>query len=201
MPLRHAVFLALAAGLLAPATAYACACCADDGHWSERSTPLHALERDELARVRLGPAARTFVSPAGLQGVRGIASPSVRYAVSGSTRFESWSLRFRDARGRTGTLRLFLPGRATLLAADVRDGRRAGAGGPLLYKEWRLAGRVTGTGIFRAGLTGRPRFRLILQGRGVLCTTAEDFAHWTLQVTGPRARFSLFGSLRPPARA
>ena len=201
MPLRHVVVLALATGLLAPAAAYACACCADDGHWSERSAPLSGIERDELARVRLRPAARTFVSPAGLEGVLGIAPPSLTYAVSATTSRLRWSLRLRDARGRVGTLVLALPRTATLLTADVRDGRRAGAGGPLLYKEWRLAGRVTGTGIFTAGLTGEPRFRLILQGRGVLCTAAENFAHWTLQVTGPRSHFSLFGSLRPPAPA
>lgn len=187
--------------LVFPASALACACCADPGYRSERRAPLSGFERKEVARVRLAGAARTFVSPRGLEGVRGIESVSTRYAVSEAVAGLRRTLRFRDGRGHEGRLTFHTGAAAVQFAVDLRDGKQLPGGGPLLLKELRLEGRVTGTGIFRAGLVGAPRFRLILQGRGGACFGAADFRNWTLEVRGPRASFSLFGALRAPAPA
>jgi hypothetical protein len=58
-----------------------------------------------------------------------------------------------------------------------------------------VTAKVTGTGIFAAGVRGNTRARLILHGAGNSCTDAGHFGHWTLEVKGPNADFSLIGEL------
>jgi hypothetical protein len=71
-------------------------------------------------------------------------------------------------------------------------------GGPLLYKEWRFEGRVSGTGFFGAGIVAPTRYLLVLQGRGNGCQDAADFTHWRLQVSGRRAHYAFYGELARP---
>ena len=200
MRIRLTVLLALGAVLLLPASAYACACCAESGHWSSATTRLGAHERAELDRVRFSPAATTYVTAAGLEGVKGVTSPAPRYNLVLAKSGRRWKLRLSSAAGRRGTLSFALPASAHAFAADLRNGGTASGGGPLLYKELRLAGAVAGTGDFLPRIR-TARYRLILQGRGNACLSARDFTHWTLQVSGGGARFSLFGSLRRSAGA
>jgi len=185
----------VAAFLLLPASAFACACCAERGYWSSATGRIDAYELGELERVRFAPSATTYVGAAGLEGVSGIAPPSARYRLVQRRTGRRWTLLLTAPGGRRGTLRFLVPRAAELFAADLRDGRSSAGGGPLLYKEWRLEGAVAGMGVFLAG-TRVARYRLILHGRGNACLAARDFTHWTLQVTGGGARFSLFGSLR-----
>ena len=184
-----------AAFLLLPASAFACACCAERGSWSSVTSRVGAYEFGELERVRFGPSATTYVGAAGLEGITGIAPPSARYRIALRRTGRRWTLLLSAPGGRRGSLLFLVPHAAQLLAVDLRDGRSSGGGGPLLYKEWRLEGAVAGTGVFLAGMSNA-RFRLILHGRGNSCLTADDFTHWTLQVLGGGARFALFGSLR-----
>ena len=178
--------------------AYACACCADPGLWSQTRARLTAAERAELDRIRWGGTAHTYVTQRGLDGVRGIAPPSASYSVSTARSGRRLELVFRDAKRRSGALSFLLPRTAVLFSVDPGAGRRSSGGGPLLYKEWRFEGPVTGTGVFASGMAGRPRFHLILHGRGNRCVAAADFRRFTLQVSGPRARYSLYGSLARP---
>jgi len=108
-----------------------------------------------------------------------------------------WTLRLQAPGGRGGTLSFVLPGSTLLFATDLRDGRTSIGGGPLLYKEWRLGGTVSGTGDFLSRANAAT-YRLILHGRGNACLDARDFTRWTLQVRGGGARFTLFGSLLRP---
>jgi hypothetical protein len=39
------------------------------------------------------------------------------------------------------------------------------------------------------------RLTLILHGHGNSCTSSDHFTHWTLVVSGPKARYRLFGEL------
>jgi hypothetical protein len=80
-------------------------------------------------------------------------------------------------------------------AADTRDGRKSDGGGPLLYKEWRSEGQVSGTGIFKASLVGPSKYFLVLQGRGNGCDDAADFTHWRLSISGPKARYAFYGEM------
>jgi hypothetical protein len=110
-------------------------------------------------------------------------------------------LNFKDKAGRTGTLSFTLPASIVQFAADIQDGQESAGGGPLLYKEWRLTGPVTGTGVFKKGSTPQTKFRLVLQGRGNSCTSAEMFDNWKLQVFGPRASYQFYGKFKEPVPA
>lgn len=187
----------VAAALAYPAWAMACACCANRGDYSERTGPILAFERDELVRLRFGPVANLRQTPAFPDDVRGISPLENRWRVSQFRRGLIFQLTLRDARGNKGTLSFVLPRHATRLHVDPQDGRVSGAGGPLLYKEWRLDGTLHTSGIFKG--SGKPRFRLVLQGRGNQCVNVRDFRAWILQVSGPTASFQLYGTFRSPA--
>lgn len=197
MPIPLRSILVVLTVLAAPPAALACACCAERGAWFQAVERLGTHERAELNRVRLGREAQLYLTAAGSDGVKGITRPVARYTVARSARAGRWTLAFRDARGRAGTLSFAVPPRGESFGADPRDGRTHPGGGPLLYKEWRLSGMASATGIFspRRAL----RFRLVLQGRGNVCLAAEQFRHWRLEVTGPGARYAFYGTLRPPA--
>lgn len=185
--------------VLAP-SAQACACCAEPGTWFERSGPMAGFEYAELQRVRFSPVAKLYLTAGGIDTIKGIQNASGRYTLTQSRVGRRWQLMFRDARGNSGMVVFSIPRSAVTHGVDLRDGRQSGGGGPLLHKEYRLAGVVSGTGIFARGMAGQPRFRLILQGRGNVCLAAGDFKHWRLEVTGPRADYAFYGSLKPPAR-
>lgn len=127
--------------------------------------------------------------------VRGVSPAAETYTLR-LTPPPGWSgLEFTDPDGNRGTLKLRMSGTPVFFYADLQDGQQAGAGGPLLYKEWRFEGPIAGTGIFRAGATGGARFLLILQGRGNMCRNEEDFKSWILKVKGPRADYTFYGSV------
>jgi hypothetical protein len=54
--------------------------------------------------------------------------------------------------------------------------------------------------MFAPGVGSGQHITLILQGRGLLCTEVENFTHWMLAVSGPVAKYHLFGELIPPQR-
>ena len=180
----------------------ACACCAEPGTWYERTDRISDHELTELGRLRFDAVANTYLTEAGEDLIKGISLPSDTYSLTISKRQRGrWELSFRDQRNRRGTLTLIVPGTVVAFGADLHDSETAGGNGPLLYKELRLTGAVTGTGIFKDGMTAQTKFRLILQGRGNNCLDAEDFKNWTLQVFGPRASYSFYGSLKAPLSA
>jgi hypothetical protein len=184
--------------LASPGTAYACACCANRGDHTQQSARIAQFELAELVRLRFGTAAQLRTTPGFPADIRGLRPVAMRYHLSQARHSRIFVLTFRDARGNTGTLGFALPEQATRLAVDLQDGRRSAGGGPLLYREWRLDGRITATGIFADA--GLPRFRLILQGRGNACMNAGDFRSWILRVTGPKAAFTFYGAFAGPAR-
>lgn len=94
----------------------------------------------------------------------------------------------------SGTLSLKLPKTVAIFEIDPRDSPDQGTG-PVLYKEWKLTGEVTGTGAFSGTNSAKQLLTLILQGRGNSCTSAADFLHWTLVTEGPKGQYSLFGEL------
>jgi len=170
-----------------------CACCADSGMWDQTTRRVTAEEFAEIGRINFAATAATMVGPAGLEDVKGIASPAEAYEVRHHRPTRDWRLELQDRAGHKGELRFTIPDRATFFMADVQDGVTAAAGGPVLYKEWRLTGRALGAGAFKGGT-----FRLILQGRGNVCPDAGDFKTWILQVDGPGVGYTLFGRLAPP---
>ena len=185
------------AALAAPGVAYACACCANRGDQTQQTARITQFELVELVRLRFGTAAHLRTTPGFPADIKGLKPVATRYRLSQTRHARIFVLTFRDARGTKGTLGFALPERAARLAVDLQDGRRSAGGGPLLYREWRLDGRITATGIFAGA--GSPRFRLVLQGRGNACMNASDFRSWILQVTGPKAAFTFYGAFGRPA--
>jgi hypothetical protein len=200
---RSALAAAVASlALLARAPeAQACACCSEPGERIEGLVPLDAYKKTELERVRFANTAKLYLTAAGFDGVSGVRDPADTYALVQTRLGDVLTFAFKDAKGNAGTLAFTLPAKVDEFFVDPHDGKQTGAGGPLLYKEWRLASPLTATGIFQPSAAGSPTVRLILHGRGNACTSADQFSAWTIVVSGPKAGFSLFGALSTPAAA
>lgn len=181
--------------------ASACACCSDPGIWYERTDRIDEYEMTEINRLRFDAVANTYMTDGGEELLEGISNPAEEYTFSLTKRQRRWALNFKDKAGRAGTLSFTLPASIVEFAADINDGQQSGGGGPLLYKEWRLTGPVTGTGVFKKGSTPQTKFRLVFQGRGNGCTSAEVFDNWKLQIFGPRASYQFYGKFKEPTPA
>jgi len=173
---RAVAVLALLVPLLTAGSASACACCAEPGTWYQARTPFGATERALLGQLRF-TTAREVAGPE-----ETIRPQAVRATLTGRT--WRWQL------GTAATLTFQLPLSALIFAADIHDGKMGGGGGPLLYKELRLTGRLTATGALHG-----TRYVLVLQGRGNNCPNAVDFRSWHLDVSGPR-QIALYGTFR-----
>ena len=79
---------------------------------------------------------------------------------------------------------------------DTHENDNAESGlGPVLYKEWRFEGTVSGTGIFKTGMAPMTKYFLVFQGRGNLCDSAGDFTDWRLEITGKKASYAFYGKI------
>jgi hypothetical protein len=183
---------------LLPEKASACACCANDGQWFEYKKALDENDNDALNGAKLSAKLRMYESAAEDEG---IAVASSDFTLKLSRAPSRWTMALQGKEGEKGTLVLTLPATVTIFGADPRDGKVSNGGGPLLYKEVRLEGRVRGTGVFAKSLRPDSRFRLVLQGRGNACMLAQDFNNWVLQIYGRQARFGFYGTFeKTPAR-
>lgn len=202
MKLRAGISVVIVAVMLAlPANVWACACCSNPGHYHSGTVDLDEYPLSQLKLMRFGRTASLYLTEAGLdEDARGITQPKSTYSVTGSTSNKTWTLTFRSGRN-SGTLVLQLPSKMWDHSADIHDGKVSAGGGPLLYKEWRFEGDVSGTGIFQPGLASPGKYVLVLQGRGNGCDNAEDFTHWRLDVKGNAADFAFNGRLARPAPA
>jgi len=196
---------ALAAAVLilsaAPGDALACACCTNQGQRYVEVEKLDAGRLEQTESLRFGKEARLYVGEAGVEAIKGIQDPAERYELSvrwdkthATVGLTDISFTLSNPGGRSGTLSLRLPQKISIFEIDPRDSPDQG-NGPVLYKEWKLTGEVTGTGAFSGTNSANQVLTLILQGRGNSCTSAEDFTHWTLVTEGPKGTYSLFGDL------
>jgi hypothetical protein len=200
---RAGMALAIAAlvALAAPGEALACACCTNPGQRYVDVETLDPGRLEEIESLRFGKEARLFVGEAGVEAIKGIQNPAERYelrvdwnkthAAVGKT---DLNFTLTNPGGRSGTLSLRLPQTISIFEVDPRDSPDQGTG-PVLYKEWKLIGEVTGTGAFSGTNSPKQVLTLVLQGRGNSCTSAADFTHWTLVTEGPKGVYSLFGRL------
>lgn len=174
---------------LSHANSLFCACCADDGEWYQSSESITADMRKEINRVKFSEV--TELS----RGEQDAGSlPEGKFELAQSKDMRHWQLKFSGSQGKTGTLSLPIPLRLVSFGADVHDGQQGGGGGPLLYKEWRFDGAVSGTGVFK-NWRRNARFRMVLQGRGNHCTQAEDFKNWNLSVNQGSKSLSFYGAV------
>jgi hypothetical protein len=185
--LSFALFLSLPAWL--PQKAAACACCSSPGQWFEYKKRLDAYDYEVLGAPRAAKAG-LVESVAEDEGAE---LASSEFTLKLSRQKSKWTLALQGSEGEKGSLILTLGPSATFFGSDPRDGKTSGGGGPLLYKELRLEGRVSGTGVFK-GLKPDSRFRLVLQGRGAACLEKEDLSNWSLQLYGKQTRLAFYGS-------
>jgi hypothetical protein len=191
--------LAVLAVLLWPtASAWACACCSHEGTYYVSSGRPSEYELSIVKQIRFGRTTTLYTAEADPEDMaKGVGHVAEKYALGGSLVRGVWKLAFRDG-NKTGTLSLPLPLKMTSYTADIHDGQTSPGGGPLLYKEWRFEGQVSGTGFFKAGIIGPTKYLLVLQGRGNGCQDAGDFKHWRLRVSGRKAEYSFYGELADP---
>jgi hypothetical protein len=201
-----AILLLLFALLAAPVprasrASFLCACCAEPGDWYEDTRKMESYEVSELRDVKFDATANLYTNAAGFEGIKGLPAQYESFKLSDSLgRALNLTLTFRGERGETGSLVLALPQVATTFGADMHD-YPEGSAGPILYKEWRFAGAVRGTGMFRKSIIRGTKFHLILQGRGNACLSSSDFKHWHLDITGPRADYAFYGALKGTEQA
>ena len=181
-------------GFVFPIDVFACACCADESFYSLSTKRPQKLELDELKKIRFGAASLMMGNEQ--ETVPGVGSTSESYSLNGLLQTNLWKLNFKDDAGKTGALNLTAPVSMVDYAVDIHDGKMGGAGGPLLYKEWRFKYKVaSGGGIFQKGIAPATEYFLVLQGRGNVCTSAEDFTNWRLEITGKKASYAFYGKL------
>ena len=199
MKRRLLIFVAIVTLLLLPSRVWACACCAHPGEYQINFVKPDAYKVSVMERMRFGTTASLFTGEADADvAAKGLVHPADTYSLSGSLVGNLWKLTFRNG-DKSGTLTLPLPAKMLRYAADIHDGRtKPGYPEPVLYKEWRFEGELNGTGVFKAGITARTKYFLVLQGRGNSCDGAEDFTHWQLKITGKKADYAFNGELGAP---
>lgn len=200
-----AAFVALIAAPVSFASAF-CACCAEPGMYSESTSKVEDYDLEVVKGFEFGKKTNIYMTEADFEIIRGL-DPLRKdfdnwtegleifdFANAFSNR--RWTFDFKSKTGKTGRLVLPMPLRVEKFKIDPRDGRGSGGGGPLLYKEFRFRGPVGGgTGFFRSGIGPRTSYFLVFQGRGNGCDNTEDFAHWRLEINGPKAQYAFFGEL------
>ncbi len=197
--LRFSILCGTLVLLFSPISALACACCSNDGEYSRSTGKISDYEFELIKQIRFGDQASLYITEADLEEVSlGIVDPKLEYALNGSLAGKIWRLLFKD-NARSGGLNLSLPLQMESFRADLQDGQKSDGGGPLLYKEWRLKGLVTGSGFFRSGIVGPTRYDLVFQGRGNGCDNAEDFKSWRLEISGKKAQYAFYGKLGKPS--
>lgn len=196
MKIRSSFLLILfAIVLLLPAEIFACACCAERGHYSLSYSKPDQSTLKEIQKIRFSDA-ELYMTAAGEEDIKGLSSIGESYKVGGMLQNNAWKLNFTDDKNKTGMLNLPMPEKMIDYKVDIHDGGDSGAGSPNLYKEWRFKFNVkNGTGIFQNGIKGNTEYFLVLQGRGNVCTSAEDFKNWRLEITGKNASYAFFGKL------
>jgi hypothetical protein len=192
-------FVAIVTLFLQPSHVWACACCAHPGEYQIDFVKPDGYQLSVIKRIRFGTKADLWTGEADPEvAAKGLTHPVDTYSLSGSLVGNVWKLTFRNG-DESGTLNLPLPAKMLRFAADIHgELAKPGYPEPLLYKEWRFEGEVSGTGFFKAGITAGTKYLLVFQGRGNSCDGAENFAHWQLQITGNKADYSFYGQLGAP---
>ena len=182
--------------LFLPSELFACACCAANGHYSIDTAKPGENELEILSKINFSDA-ELYTTAAGTDAIVGLKPIGENYQVNKILSKSFWTMSFKDNNNKRGTLNLFNPSEMTDFKVDIRDGKQDEAGSPLLYKEWRFKGGIGDKrGIFHNGIKGSAKYFLVLQGRGNVCTNAEDFTNWRMEVKGNKANYTFFGTLK-----
>ncbi len=177
--------------LLATTNASACACCSNAGQRGDSVESIDTYAAGVLSELRFARQAHLQAGEADLaESLRDLGELQLSVSQSG----EEWVFAIEAATGASGKLTFKRPALLTKFQIDPRDPDQAvEPNGPVLYKEWRLIGKVQGSGIFEK--LGADQATLIFHGRGNSCTDASQFTAWTIVLPLPDAMATLFGDL------
>lgn len=184
--------------LFAAPDAFACACCSSTGSRYEGVQKLDAQRIEQIERMSFAKAARVASGEADVE-IKGVAEPASDYDLSVAREKKRFVFTLRDAKGRTGTLVLALPGTIAMFEVDPRSEDKDGGLGPIIYKEWKLAAPAAGDGLFARIVGKGQRLTLVLHGHGRGCTEPSEFTAWTLLIQG-REKLTLIGALDSAAK-
>ncbi|MEZ5305689.1 MAG: hypothetical protein R2684_00945 [Pyrinomonadaceae bacterium] len=193
----HSIFtLAIAALLLNTlfvSEAFGCACCAERGDYIESTSPFDSFIRDELSYLRTETA--DLFSDAGYpDNIIGISPVDDKYSINAFLQGGNWNFTVKDGSARTGTLRLTSPKKYVSFMVDQNPASEAIE--PTLYKELRIEGSVlSSNGVFSTVGKKGVKYKLVLQGKGNRCLSANDFKTYIFRVSGSKADFTYFGKL------
>lgn len=179
---------------LATDRALACACCTDRAGRYVAVEPLSAARLDKIEQMTF--AEEAFVAQGAADHPIDLRDfgPTLQLAVR-QTKSEI-AFAFRSDGGPTSEVTLAVPDTISIFEVDLRGSEPHSGLGPVLYKEWQLAGTTTVTGVLRPLVeSGDQKVTLIVHGRGRGCTEASEFTDWTLTLQGPAGKLTLYGAL------
>lgn len=173
-----------------------CACCAEQGHYSISTRTLNQYAFDELKKLKFD-SPELYTDAGYPDTIRGINPLGDNFTIDAFLSSNLWRFIFKDDKSKSGTLNLAKP---VSMVEYMVDQTPATEGEPSrmvrLYKEWRFKYRVnSGNGFFQSGIAPKTEYFLVLQGNGNICTSAEDFKYWRLEVTGAKAQYAFFGKV------
>jgi hypothetical protein len=171
-----------------------CACCAERGEYSIRVKKPDDYEISELKRLQIKETTLyTDVSfPEHIKGISPLVEDDFNYNGTFAWQKTGWKFDFKNAQNAAGILNLTRPTTMVDYRTDTYN-----EGEPILYKELRFKFKVmSGTGIFKKGIVPATEYFLVFQGKGNQCMAAEQFTHWRLEVTGKKASYAFFGTLK-----
>ena len=194
-------YITLCIFLLLPTSALSCACCADRGEWFQEKNKFEDWQVEELNKLNFGNRAHLFLAEHAPE-IKGI-STNLRdiylFKMNLVQNNSDWNFNLKTFKGDSGVLKIKIPEKRELFRVDIKDNPDKGYG-PQLYKETRFEGKIKGTGIFKTGKYSDARYRLILQARGGLCDSNEEYKSWILVVTGTKSAFTLHGEFEHPKK-
>lgn len=203
------VVLSLLLLLSLPYNLLACACCADGDEYIIWTGKPDSVNIDILSEMKFDSETSLLMSDAEFDEFKGLGAlkkdwESERLGGTAGdfdlvTTFtaKKWNFTFKTkGSGKTGVLTLPLPLQMVKFVVDIHDGRTIGAGGPLLYKEFRYKGTVgSGSGFFGGSIVRPTTYFLVFQGRGNGCDDVSNFTNWRLEIEGPKASYKFAGTL------
>lgn len=192
-----------------PYNLLACACCAEGDEYMIWTGKPDSVNTDILSEMKFDTETSLVLGPDGFDDLKGLGALKADWeserlgGTAGDfdlvTAFTArkWNFTFKTMGSKkTGVLSLPLPSQMVKFVVDIHDGKTIGAGGPLLYKEFRYKGTVgSGTGFFGGSVVRPTTYFLVFQGRGNGCDDVSNFTNWRLEINGPKASYKFAGTL------
>ena len=177
------------------AAEFVCACCAERGFYSVTTKKPDQYTLDELKKLKFSQT-KLYTDASYPDTIKGLAPLADSYTATGTLSGNLWKFIFKDDKAKTGNLNLAKPVSMVEYMVDQTPLAGESAGETVLYKEWRFKYNVgSGTGIFQSGIAPKTEYFLVLQGKGNVCTSADQFETWRLEVTGAKANYAFFGKV------